>query len=317
MDVVEPQPAALGLAHVDAHAAPLGGDQRERLVEVRAAAADERAEHVAGQALAVHGHQHGLVAGDVAAQQGDVLAAVDDVLPAEALERPGPRRQLGARGQGEQTLVREAVRNELADRHARQVVRAREVRQLGRAREVALVLAHHGAQHARRGAAGHARQVDGRLAEAGALEHPRRARAQRKDRAWPHEVACRARRVGQRADRPRAVVRRHAGASEVDRHGERNRLPGRRALDHERDPERIEALGRQRDADQPRGVREEEHDRVRHHRVGRHHELAEPAGALGVHDHHGAPGGDRRQRRSDAGGPAVGLRRALAHARRL
>ena len=164
--VVEPQPAALGLAHVDAHAAAGRGDLRERLVETRAAIADQRAEHVAGQALAVHRDQHRLVAADVAAQQRDVLTAVDQVLPAEALElAAGVGRKARAARVSRRSCVRRCATTSAIDD------RQPEPLQLGAARQAAHVLAGDRAQRGGGGAAGHPREIHRGLGVAGALEH--------------------------------------------------------------------------------------------------------------------------------------------------
>ena len=56
--VAEADAAALVAAQVDDDAAALGGDPLERAVELHAAVAAHRAEHVAGEALGVHAHEH-------------------------------------------------------------------------------------------------------------------------------------------------------------------------------------------------------------------------------------------------------------------
>ncbi len=56
-------PTPLVAAQVDHHAAALLDDPLQRLVELGAAVAAVAAEHVPGQALAVHPGQHRLVAG--------------------------------------------------------------------------------------------------------------------------------------------------------------------------------------------------------------------------------------------------------------
>src|SRR5690606_3627625 len=61
--------AALVTAHVQHHAAALGVDHLQGGVELGAAVAAQRAEHVAGQALGVHAHQHVLAVADVATHQ--------------------------------------------------------------------------------------------------------------------------------------------------------------------------------------------------------------------------------------------------------
>ena len=72
--------AAPFLVQVQQHAAPFGGDPLHRRVELRAAVAARRVEHVAGQALRVHAHQHVLAVADVAAHERDVRLAVDQAL---------------------------------------------------------------------------------------------------------------------------------------------------------------------------------------------------------------------------------------------
>ena len=67
-------PAAL-LRHVEEHAALLGGDARERLLELLAAVAAERVEDVAGQALGVDADEHVLLAVHLALDERDVVLA--------------------------------------------------------------------------------------------------------------------------------------------------------------------------------------------------------------------------------------------------
>ena len=52
----------------------------EREVELQAAVAAHRAEHVAGEALGVHADEHVLLARDLAAHERDVLGAVEQRL---------------------------------------------------------------------------------------------------------------------------------------------------------------------------------------------------------------------------------------------
>ena len=65
--------ATLVAAQVDDHAAALGGDQVERALQLLAAVAAARAEHVAGQALRVHAHERGVVATELTEHERDVL----------------------------------------------------------------------------------------------------------------------------------------------------------------------------------------------------------------------------------------------------
>ncbi len=60
------------LIQIQQHAAARRGDLLQRRVELRAAVAAGRVEHVAGQALRVHAHQHVFAVADVAAHQREV-----------------------------------------------------------------------------------------------------------------------------------------------------------------------------------------------------------------------------------------------------
>ena len=75
--VADADAAALVAAEVDDHAGALVGDHLHGRVELHAAVAAHRAEHVAGEALAVHPHQDVVDAGDVAPDHGEVLLAVE------------------------------------------------------------------------------------------------------------------------------------------------------------------------------------------------------------------------------------------------
>src|SRR5436305_736736 len=79
-----PAPAALVPGEVEHDPAALGGDRRHGLVQLRAAVAAQRAEHVPGQALGVQPGQHALAV-DIAEDQRHVLGAVDLVPVAERL----------------------------------------------------------------------------------------------------------------------------------------------------------------------------------------------------------------------------------------
>ena len=78
--VSEADAAALVAAQVDDDPLPLGRDLRERAVELHAAVAPQRAEHVAGEALAVHPHEHVLLARHLAPHEREVLGVVEQRL---------------------------------------------------------------------------------------------------------------------------------------------------------------------------------------------------------------------------------------------
>ena len=75
--VEEADPAAL-LGEVEQHAAALLLDLAQGVLELLAAVAALRVEHVARQALGVHAHEHVLVACNVALYHRDVVLVVDE-----------------------------------------------------------------------------------------------------------------------------------------------------------------------------------------------------------------------------------------------
>ncbi len=91
--------AALVPAHVEHHAAAFAGHHRHRGVQLRTAVAAPGAEHVTGQAFRVHPDQHVVAvtgrAGDVAADQRDVLDVLVDARVADRPELAVPGRDAG------------------------------------------------------------------------------------------------------------------------------------------------------------------------------------------------------------------------------
>ena len=97
--VHQPDAAALVAAHVQHHAAPLPSDHRQRGIELGSAVATTGAEHVTGQALGVHAHQHVVTltvgAADVATYQRHVFDLFIDAGVADRAKLPVPRRDTG------------------------------------------------------------------------------------------------------------------------------------------------------------------------------------------------------------------------------
>ncbi len=83
--VQQADPPAL-LGHVEEHAQPLAFDEIERGRQLFAAIAAQRVEHVSGEALGMHPHQHVLLTGHVSLHQGQVLLAVEQALVAVGRE---------------------------------------------------------------------------------------------------------------------------------------------------------------------------------------------------------------------------------------
>src|SRR5690606_17421241 len=75
--VPESDSPAFVATEIDDHAPTLLGDAGQRSVELWPTVAAERTEDVAGEALAVHPHQHRLLACDLPLHEGHVLGVVD------------------------------------------------------------------------------------------------------------------------------------------------------------------------------------------------------------------------------------------------
>ena len=93
--VQQPDPAALVAAQVDTTPRPSSATARSAASSCGAAVAAQRAEHVAGEALRVHPHEHVAAVAESAGHQRDVLGAVDDVAVADG---HGTRRAASAAG---------------------------------------------------------------------------------------------------------------------------------------------------------------------------------------------------------------------------
>ena len=84
--VGDPDAPALVAAQVDDHAQAGVGDHAQGGLQLGAAVAAAGPEHVAGEAFAVHPHQHVLLAGGLAHDEGQVGLVVDDALVGDAAE---------------------------------------------------------------------------------------------------------------------------------------------------------------------------------------------------------------------------------------
>ncbi len=114
--------ATLVAPEVDDHAAALLGDDLHRRVELDAAVAAQRAEHVAGEALGVDPHEHVLLAGHRALHHGDVLLAVEERLVGVAGEVAPLRGDAGLGDPADELLVLAPVPDEVGDRDHEQAV---------------------------------------------------------------------------------------------------------------------------------------------------------------------------------------------------
>ena len=190
-------------------------------MQLLAAVAALRAEHVAGEALGVHAAQHVAPVAQIALHQGHVLFARDVVHEAVRLERAVLAGQLHASLLVHVVVMRAAPVLQLFDGDDDQVVLARKLEQLARAHHGA-VLAHDLAAQAALLHAGMAHEVDGGLGVAVALEHAAGLCHQREHMAGAAEVAglgivVHALERGDGAFRRRDA---RGGAHVVDAHGE-------------------------------------------------------------------------------------------------
>ena len=227
-------PAAL-LGEVEQHAEALGLDPPQRVGELLAAVAAQRVEDVAGEALGVHAHHHGLAAlgrrRDVALDQRDVVLVVDQRAVADHVELAVLGRQVRLGDALDELLGAPAVLDQVGDRDHLQAVALAVRDQVLDPRHRAVVV-HDLADHRGRDQARETREVDARLGLPGALEHAAGACLEREDVPGLHQVVGLRARVDRDLDRVGAVVggdaRRDALAG-LDRDRERG-LEGRLVL---------------------------------------------------------------------------------------
>ena len=130
--LVEQADAPAFLGHVEQHAPAFLLDAFQAACQLLAAVAAHGIEHVAGQALRVHAHEHVLLAGDVALDQGQMLLVVEQALVAVGDEIPQLRGHLHDGHRPHQLLVAPPVADEVGHGdHLQAVVPA--VRRSGRA----------------------------------------------------------------------------------------------------------------------------------------------------------------------------------------
>ena len=171
-----------------------------RLVQLRAAVAQQALEDVAGQALAVDAHQHRLglhrhlplhLDADAAHAQGQVRLRIDHRRVGDQVEVAVRRRQLHDELALDQALALAAVLDEVLDGTHLEAVLAAELAQVRQAGHVA-VGGHDLADDGRLLQPGQAGQVDAALGVAGADQHAALAGAQARNVALAaHEVVRR------------------------------------------------------------------------------------------------------------------------------
>ena len=156
-------------------------------VQLGAAVAALGAEHVAGEALRVHAHQHVRLAGHVAVDQRDVLRPVHVVLVADDAELAEVGREPRLGHAVHQPLGLQPVGDELRHRDEGQPVLPGHLLQLGAPRHRAVGVEDL-ADDAGRHQSGQARQVHAGLGLSDPLQHAARPGAQREDVSRSPEV---------------------------------------------------------------------------------------------------------------------------------
>src|SRR6185295_20421692 len=116
--------APLVAAHVEHHATALPGYHRQRGVQLQTAVAAAGTEHITGEALGVHPHEHVVTvavrSGDVAAHQRHVLDVVIDAGVADGPELTVPGRDAGLRDALDVLFVFAPPLDQVGDRNQRQ-----------------------------------------------------------------------------------------------------------------------------------------------------------------------------------------------------
>src|SRR5213594_4441810 len=303
--LVEQPDAPPFLAHVNENAAPLGLDDRQRLLELEPAVAPARVEDVADQTLGVDAHENRGVPRHLPHDEGELHATVHARVVGDRDEFAPVRGELGCGDPSDQLLLADPVLDQILDGDHRESVRQGELLELGHPRHPA-ILVEDLADDTGRVRAREPREVHRRLGVAGAAQDAARHRPQRKDVPRAGEILGPHLRIDQGADRDRAVVGGGAGrdaASGVDRHGERSPHRRRVVRDHHRDLELVQPLAGHRHADEAAAVLGHEVDRLRRDLVGGHHEIALVLAVLVVNDHEDAPLADLLDRLLDGRKP--------------
>src|SRR5262245_23028787 len=184
--VQQPDPAPF-LPHVHEHAAALGLDPGQRLVELKPAVAAAGAEHVSRQTLGVYAHEHRRFTGDRAHHQRQRHAAVDRRVVGDRRELTVVGRQFRGRNPAHQLFLVNPVLDEVPDRNHLEPVRGRELGQLRHARHAAVVVEDL-TDDAGRIAARQASQIDRGFGVTGAPQDAPSHRPERQDVPGAREV---------------------------------------------------------------------------------------------------------------------------------
>src|SRR6185437_13958662 len=130
LELVQQTDAAPFLIEIYDDTAPFRLDHRHRSVQLPAAIAAQRVEHVPGEALGVHSDEHARLAQYVSMYECDVLVLIDVIAIADDAPLAVIGRKPCLRDAMHQSLGAQPVRDELRDRDEGEPVLAREELQL-------------------------------------------------------------------------------------------------------------------------------------------------------------------------------------------
>ena len=293
--VADADTATLVAAQVHQHSAPIVGDQFHRRGKLVAAVATQAAKHVAREAFAVHAGEQRFAVAYVAAYEREVLDAVQRRTVGDALEVAPLGWHSGRADSLDESFFVPAPLDQRGNRREQQAVLLAELdqlRQSGHRAVVVLNLADHAGGHA----ASESREIDGSFGVAGTLQHTALARAQRKHVAGSRERLITHFRVGERANRERAVGSgdsRARALEQVDRHGERRAVALGVVVDHHRQSQFVAAVAGERCHDHARRVADDERELLGGHVLRRHDQVALVLTVFVVDEHHHLAAADR------------------------
>jgi len=170
LQLVNEADAAAFLPHVQQHAGAFRADLAQRRRQLRSAIAAVRMKHIAGQALGMDAHEHGLAAVDLAFHQRDMFFPVHVVGVRHRLEHAVIGRQPDLHFAPDQLLFLVAIRDQIFDRDQFHIMLFCDFVQVRQPRHRAVFLDHFADDRGGIGAA-HFGEIDRRLRVPGSSEH--------------------------------------------------------------------------------------------------------------------------------------------------
>ena len=218
------------------------------------------AEDIADDIGAMQPRQHVPAVADAAVDEGHVLDGVERRHIGIACKRPDLALHREFADALDELVARLPVRDDIGDRNLLELV-ALGKRRHARPPHHRAVVVHQFGKHADRRQPGKTAEINAGLGVAGAHQHAAVLGNERKYMAGPHEVACAGVAIGERAHRIGPLFARDAGREampDIDRDGEggtERRIVRRH---HGIEVQALGLLGRQRRADDARGMADDE-----------------------------------------------------------